>query len=170
MTSKNNRAPLLCYFKCCASFHSHQWIQTGVTVRKRPILVKSMISLSRVTLKFNKWPWKTIGHLIYTTSSFVHHFMAIGEFKLELQPGNIQFVSKSIIFLCRVPLKFGGWPWKTVGHLSYAISTFVHHFITMCEFKLELRSGNCWIGFWPLWSWPVTSDLDLLHGHRFYQW
>ena len=37
---KNNRAPLLCCFKLCASFHSHQWIQTGVTVRKRPIWVK----------------------------------------------------------------------------------------------------------------------------------
>ena len=32
---KNNTAPLLCYFKLCASFRSHWWIQTGVTVRKR---------------------------------------------------------------------------------------------------------------------------------------
>ena len=40
MTLKNNRGPLLCYFKLCASFHSHWWIQTGVTVRKRPIWVK----------------------------------------------------------------------------------------------------------------------------------
>ena len=37
MTFKNNRAPLLCYFKLCAAFHSHWWIHTGVTVRKRPI-------------------------------------------------------------------------------------------------------------------------------------
>ena len=28
MTLKNNRTPLLCCFKLCASFHSHQWIQT----------------------------------------------------------------------------------------------------------------------------------------------
>ena len=40
MTLKNNWAPLLCYFKLCASFHSHWWIQTGVTVRKRLIWVK----------------------------------------------------------------------------------------------------------------------------------
>ena len=40
MTLKNNRAPFLCYFKLCASFRSHWWIQTGVTVRKRPIWVK----------------------------------------------------------------------------------------------------------------------------------
>ena len=40
MTLKNNRAPLLCYFKLCAAFRSHWWIQTGVTVQKRTIWVK----------------------------------------------------------------------------------------------------------------------------------
>ena len=40
MTLKNNRAPLLRYFKLCASFRSHLCIQTGVTVRKRPIWVE----------------------------------------------------------------------------------------------------------------------------------
>ena len=40
MTLENNRAFLLCCFKLRATFHSHQWIQTGVTVRKRPIWVK----------------------------------------------------------------------------------------------------------------------------------
>ena len=40
MTPKNNRAPLLYYIKLCASFCSHWWIQTGVTVRKCPIEVK----------------------------------------------------------------------------------------------------------------------------------
>ena len=40
MTTKNNPAPLLCYFKLFASFRSHWWIQTGVTVRKHPIWVK----------------------------------------------------------------------------------------------------------------------------------
>ena len=40
MTLENNRAPLVCYFKFCAAFCTHCWIQTGVTVRKRPIWVK----------------------------------------------------------------------------------------------------------------------------------
>ena len=40
MTLENNRASLLCCFKLCATFHSHWWIQSGVTVRKRPIWVK----------------------------------------------------------------------------------------------------------------------------------
>ena len=44
-------------------------------------------------------PWKTIGHLFYAASSFVHHFKAISEFNLELQSGNAQFGSKSAIFV-----------------------------------------------------------------------
>ena len=88
MTLKNNRAPLLCYFRLCASFHSNVSIQNGVTVRKRQIWVKIGDFLSRVTLIFNGWPWKPIGNLFYATWSFVHHFIAIREFKLELQSGN----------------------------------------------------------------------------------
>ena len=57
-------------------------------VRKRPIWVKIGDVLYRVTLKFDGWPWKTIGHLSFAVSSFVQHFMFIGEFKLELQSGN----------------------------------------------------------------------------------
>ena len=90
MALKNNRTPVLCYFKLCALFRTHWWIQTGVTVRKRPIWVKFEDFVSRVTLKLNGWPWKTIGHLLYATSSFVHQFVPIGEFKLELQSGNAQ--------------------------------------------------------------------------------
>ena len=85
LTLKNNRAPLLFYFKLCASFRNHWCIETWVTVQKRPIWVKINDFFSRATLKFDGWPCKTIGHLFYATSSFVHHFVAIGEFKLELQ-------------------------------------------------------------------------------------
>ena len=30
---------------------------------------------------------------------------------------------------------------KTIGHLFYAISSFVHHFVAIDQFKLELQSG-----------------------------
>ena len=40
MTPKNNKARRLYNIKLCVSFHIHQWIQSGVTVRKRPIWVK----------------------------------------------------------------------------------------------------------------------------------
>ena len=51
-TLKINKTPLLCCFKLCVSFHSHQWIQiqTGVTVRKRPIWVK-------INIFCPVWPW-----------------------------------------------------------------------------------------------------------------
>ena len=98
MTLQNNRASLLCCFKLCATLHSHRWIETGVTVRKRPIWVKIDDFFSHVTLQFDIWPWKTIGHLFYATSSFVHHFVAICDFKLELQSGNAQFGSNSMMF------------------------------------------------------------------------
>ena len=92
---------------------------------------------TRVTLEFDGWPQKIIGHLFYTTS-FVHHFKSIGEFKLKLQSGNAQFRSKLAIFLSRVTLKFDGWPWKTIRHVFYTTSSFVHHFKAMGQFKLEL--------------------------------
>ena len=151
MTCKNNRAPFLCYFKLCASFRSHWWNQTGFTVqnaqfgsnltrfravwpwnltddleqgksegfescdrpvvRKRPIWVKIGDVLSRVTLKFDEWPWKTIGHLFFAVSSFVQHFIAIGEFKLELQSGNAQYESNSTIFRAM-------WPWNLTDDLE----------------------------------------------------
>ena len=54
---------------------------------------KPTIFFSCVTYKLDGWPWKTIGHLFYEILSFVHHFNAIGKFKLKLQSGNPQFVS-----------------------------------------------------------------------------
>ena len=174
-------------------------------VRKRPIWVKIGDVLSRVTLKFDGWPWKTIGHLSFAVSSFVQHFIAIDEFKLELKSGNAQFGSNSTIFtavwpwnltydleqcksegfescdrpivrkhpiwvkigdvLSGVTLKFDGWPCKTIGHLFYAVSNFVQHFIAIREFKLELQSGNPQFGsnstiFRAVWPWNLTDDLE----------
>ena len=56
-------------------------------------------------------PGKTIGHLFYATSSFVHHFVAIGEFKLELQSGNAQSGSNSTILRAV-------WPWNLTDDLE----------------------------------------------------
>ena len=116
MTLKNNRAHFLYYFKICAAFQSHWYNQTGVTVWKRSFRVKIDNFLSHVTLKIDGWPWKTIGHLFYTTLSFVQHFKVIWIFKLELQSENVQFGSKLAIFLSPVTLKIDRWPWKTIGH------------------------------------------------------
>ena len=98
MTLKNNRAPLLCFFKLCAAFCTHWWIQTGhlfyASSNLRDLIAATGLVISnwiqivnfsaRVSVKFDGWPCNTIGHLFYATSSFVHHFVAIGEFKLQL--------------------------------------------------------------------------------------
>ena len=87
ITLKNNTASLLCYFNLSASFHSHRPLQAGVTVRKCPIRVAIVILfLSRVTLKFDGWPWKMKGHLFHASSSFVQNFIAICEFKMSYSP------------------------------------------------------------------------------------
>ena len=52
MTLTNYMAPLLSYFKLCAAFHRHQWIQTGVTVQKRPNWDKICADLCDLDL----WP------------------------------------------------------------------------------------------------------------------
>ena len=130
---ENNKAHLLCYFKLCKSFQSHRWI-------------------------------KTIGHLFYATPRFGHYFIAIGEFKLELQSEKSQFGSKSIIFF-PVTLKFDRWPWKIIGHLFYETSNFMHHFLAICEFKLEIQSENAQFGskstiFLAVWPWNLTDHLE----------
>ena len=164
MILKNNMAPPLCYFKLCASFCTHQWIQTGVTVQKHSIWVKIFDTLYRVTLKFYRWPWKTIRHLFNAFPSSVHHFITISEIKLELHSGNSQFGSKSMI-LCPI------WPWNLMDDLKNIRASllchfkFVHHFVAISVFELELQSWNAQIGsklaiFCPLWPWNLTDDLE----------
>ena len=136
MTLENNMAPLLYYIKLCASFQIHRWIETEFTVRKCSIRVKIGEFLSCVTFKFDGWPWKTIGHLFYTTPSFVQHFKSIGEFKLGATVRKRSIWVKIRDFLSHVTLKFDEWPWKTIRHIFYVASSFVHHFKAIRECKL----------------------------------
>ena len=80
-----------------------------------------------MTLKFDRWHWKTIGCLFYAASSFVHHFIAIIKLKLELQSGNAQFGFKVDDFFSLVTLKFDP---KQVVELStnYVFSSAIDFF------------------------------------------
>ena len=151
MTLKNNRAPLLCYFKLCAAFRSHWWIQTGVTVRKRPIWVKCYAFKSRVTLKFDGWHW-------------TRQIWGIWRLRPVYSPETPNLGQNR---WCFVPCDLEIWwmIWKTIGHLSFAVSSFVQHFIAIGEFKLELQSGNAQFGsnstiFRAVWPWNLTYDLE----------
>ena len=145
MTLKNNRAHILCYLKLFGSFRSNWWIQTGVTVWKRLIWVKVGDFFSRVTLQFDRWHLKTIWHLFYATSSFVQHFVPIGEFKLELQSGNAQSGSNSTIFRAV-------WPWNLTDPLEKQYGTSSMLLQALCSISYPLVNLN--------WSYsPETPNL-----------
>ena len=138
-TLKNNGTPFLYYIKLLCII-SKPWVDSNWSYF--PETLNS--GQNRVTLKFDGWPRKTIRHIFYAPSSFVHHFVAISVFKLEVQSGSDQFGSKSTICFSRVTLKFDRWPWKTIGHLFLATSSFLQHFVAIGE--LELQSENAQFG------------------------
>ena len=81
MTLKNNRAPVLCYFRalCIISKPSvnSNWSYSLETFNSG----QNWQFVSCVTLKFDGRFKKTIEHLFYATSSFIHHFVTISELK-----------------------------------------------------------------------------------------
>ena len=108
MTSKNYRAPLLHYIKLCASSQTPQWIGTAVAVQKLSIRVKIDDLLPCVTLKFNEWPWKTIGILFYVTLSFCASFQSHRWFQTKVSVRKRSIRAKMDDFLPRVTSKFDG--------------------------------------------------------------
>ena len=130
------------------------------------IAFKSTIFFTRITLKFDVWSRKRIGHLLHTTSSFVNHFRAIGEFKLELQSGNARFGSKSAIVL---PV----WPQdgleNNMAPLLYynkLCTSFQSHQWIQTGVKIQKRSilvkiSNFFCHVWPWKIWWMTFENNM---------
>ena len=166
MTLKNNRAPLLSNIKLYASFHHHMRIQTGVTVRKRLSWV-----VTSVTLTFDLWPWPFAWTLLLSLVITPENFMMIRWWehsqKVWQTDGQTdkrtdgQTDRRTENTICRA-----AWSQlKTIGHLFYATSSFVQHFVAIGEFKLELQSGNAQSRskstiFLAVWHWNLTDDLQ----------
>ena len=141
MTSKSVRAPLPC-----------SWTLSELPSRN---------ALNRSQIVFEIW-WMASKIKWAVTSSSVHYFAAISKFN---NPETLKSVQN-----WRVPsretLKFDRWHWKTIERLLYATSSFVHHFVTICECKLELRSRNAQIGAkfvlgsvtftFDIWTWAFA--------------
>ena len=113
MTLENNRAPLQCYCKLCASFHSHWCIQIWVTVRKRPIsgqirrfLEPCDLEIWWMTLKNNRAPLLSN---IKLYASFHHH--------MWIQTGVT--VRKRLSWV--VTLTFDLWPWPFAWTLLWSL-------------------------------------------------
>ena len=67
-------------------------------------------------------------------------------------------------FSAPVTVKFDGWPRKTIRHFFYTMSSFVHHFKSIGEFKLDLQSRNTQfrsklVICYPMWLWNLLDDL-----------
>ena len=123
LTLKNYEAPLLCCFKFCALFHSHQWIQTWVTVQKRQNWLKIDDFLAvwpeiwRTSLKNNRAP------LLITIKlcAWLHHHTWI-------QTG-VTVWKRLSWAMTSVTLTFDLWPWAftRTSHLSLAITPKKFH-------------------------------------------
>ena len=123
----------------------------------------STIFFSCVTLRFDSWLWKTIGHFFHATSRFVHYLVAIVELKFELQSGNAEVGSNSMI-LEPCDLEIWLMTLKIIGQLFNATSSFVHHFVAIGDFKLEIQSGNAQFGskstiFGAVWPCNLTYKI-----------
>ena len=166
------------------SFDSHPWISIRVIIQE--CWNRSLIThfSACVTLKFDREARKIMGQLFYATSSFAHLFVAVSEFKLELQAETLNLGQIGDFFnpcdldiwrmtlkkirtplwcpvnivksLARVTLKFDRRPRKITRHLFYANSSFVPHFIGTRELKLALKSGNTPFSPWELEIWWVS--------------
>ena len=145
---ENNKTPLLCYFKLCASFHSHQWIETPVTVQKCSTWVKIIYFSAPVILKFDRWHCKTIGHLIYTTPSLVQYFVAICKLKLEFRA---QFVLTSVTLTSDI------WLWP----LPFAWTSLLSIVITPENFMMTETYTDRNIVIKVRWTeWQMDEQTD----------
>ena len=100
-------------------------------------------------MKFDGRPWKTIGHLVYATSSFVHHFLAIGEFKLELQSRNAQSWSNWSILR-------DVWPWNLTADLENNRAPLLSNIKLYATFRYHIWIQTR-VTVWKPLSWVVTS-------------
>ena len=124
------RAPLICCFKLCASFHSHWWIQTGVTVwetpnsgQNRQVFVPCDLEIWGMTLKNNRAPLLCCFKLCASFHShwWIYTRVTVRKRSIRVKIGNF------------VPcdLEIWGMTLKNNTHLSYAVTSFVHHFVAI---------------------------------------
>ena len=118
----------------------------------------------RVTFKFDGWPWKTIGHMFYTMSSFMHHLKPLVDSNWSYSPETLNSGQNWFFF---IPCDLEIWRMTLKNNMAplHTMSSFMHHLKTIGKFKLELQSRNSQFGsklifFYTVWPWNLTDDLD----------
>ena len=116
MTLKNNRAPLLCYFKHCAAFHSHlvnlNWSYSPEKPNRghiRWFLAPCDLEIWQMTLKNNRAP---LLRNIKLYVSFHHH--------MWIQTG-VTVRKRLSWVVTSVTLTFDLWPWRFAWTLPWSV-------------------------------------------------
>ena len=160
MTPKNNRTPLLCYFKLFASFYSHWWIQTGVTVRKQ-----CELEIWRITFKNNRAPLLCYFKLC---AAFRSHWW--------IQTGVT--VRKRPIWV-KIDGFLAVWPWNLTDDLEKQKGTSPKHYQAICIISssyvisnwsyrpetVKLGCDLCDLDLWPL-TLTVCMDVTSFTGNN----
>ena len=115
MTFKNNRVPLLCNVKLCASFRSHWWIQlelqSGNTQSgsNSTIFLAVWLEIWRMTLKNNRAP---LLNNIKLYASFHHH---------SWNPTGVTVQKRLSWVVTSVTLTLDLWPWPFAWTLPWSL-------------------------------------------------
>ena len=138
MTSINYRAHLLCYEKTLCII-SYPFVNSKLSHNpEMPNLVQNWRFFCTM------WPWnlmddleKTTGHLFCAISSFVHDFIAIGEFKLNRAPllSNIRLCAS---FLHHMWIQTGVTFRKRLSWVMTSVT------LTFCMDITSVNGNNSW--------------------------
>ena len=172
MTLKNNRAPLLCYFKLYASFHSHQWIKTKVAIRKRSIRVK--ISDFFVPCDLEIWRMTLIKK---NRALLLCYFKLCASFRSHWWIQTRVTIRKRPVWV-KIEDILSVWPWKLTYDLEKQWGTSPKQHQAVCIIPSSYVNSNCSyspetaklghdlcdLDLYNIWPWPFawTSLLSLV--------
>ena len=105
------------FLKDMCLFDNHLPIAIWIIVRKRTQIVDFP---AHVTFQFDGWRGKTIGHLFYAPSCFVHRFVTVCEFPTGVTVRKRSIQVKIVDFL-GVYLEFDGRLRKRIKHIFYTL-------------------------------------------------
>ena len=143
----------------------------------------------RVTLKFYGWPWKSVGHLLYDTSSFVRHFTTICEFKHQARRGqwwgpNLTTSVSCIELRTSIPVAlYSVWscssddvlvinnraPLLSITNMIKLCALYHHHM--WIQTGVTVRKRLSWVLTYvtltfDLWPWPLSMDITSVIGNN----
>ena len=132
---------------------AHYDVTVMVAVRKRSIGSKTAIFLSRVILKFDRWPWKTIGHPFYVASFHSHQRTLTGVTvrKRPILGQNRRFFQSCDLEIWRMTLKNN---WAPLLSNIKLCASFHHHM--WIQTGVTVRKRLSWVLTFDLWPWPFA--------------